>query len=142
MLAGWIVIVFGTSLLIFFFSPLTYETYHSNPILNALRTVWEIADEMGPAVKLSLVLLFGTFVFLFKERIRQDRVLFYASSIGFALLSMLLVLALLPADLSRGYGVGLTGRRFDGKMMPIYATGAFLGGAAFAYMYRRLSASK
>ena len=139
LLAGWVTIVFGTSTLIYFFTSLEHEIYHSNLLLNILRNIWEIADEMGPAVKLSIVIVLGILVHLFRNTISKSRIYFYLSSIAFAIISVLSVLALLPVNLSRGYGIGLTGTRFDTEMMPVYLIGAILGGIVLAYVYIKLS---
>jgi hypothetical protein len=125
LLAGWIGIVFGTSVLIYFLSPLAPLTYHPNP-----------------AVKLSIVAVFGALVFAFRPAISRRPAGLVAGSVGFALVAVLLVLALLPAGLSRGYGIGLSGARFDPAILPLYLAGALLGGAVFAYAYIRLARAK
>lgn len=44
--------------------------------------------------------------------------------------AMILDLALLPAPLSRSFGIGLTGARFDPAVLPYYLGGAAIAGAA------------
>jgi mannose/fructose/N-acetylgalactosamine-specific phosphotransferase system component IIC len=142
LLGAWATLVFGTSMLIYFFSSVPHKFYHQNPVVNILRNIWEIADEMGPAVKISIIIVFGILVLLFKSTISKNQIFFYLGSTIVAIISVSLVLALLPSDLSRGYGIGLTGARFDIKMIPIYLLGAVWGGAVFAYIYTELSISK
>ncbi|WP_100335868.1 hypothetical protein [Hymenobacter chitinivorans] len=139
LLAGWVVMVFGTSILIFLFAPLEQDRYSSNWLVNSFRTIWEIGDAMGPAVKISYIVLFGLLIFASKSVINRNRRTSYALSIIFAVVSATLVLAFLPADFSRGYGIGLTGARFDTRMLPIYMAGAVLSGVAFSYAVNRLS---
>ena len=139
LLAGWIGLVFGTSGLLYAFSSLPQPVYHPNALLNALRGIWEVADAMGPAVKIALVLVFGGLLLLFRRAIGRMPARLYAGSMAAAVVAVLLVLALLPAGLSRGYGIGLSGQRFDAALLPLYLAGAVLGGAAFAYAYTRLA---
>jgi hypothetical protein len=44
---------------------------------------------------------------------------------------MLAVLASLPAEWSRGFGVGLSGNRFDPGLLAVYLFSAALAGLAF-----------
>lgn len=138
LLAGWVVLIFGTSTLLYFLAPLPHPAYHAQPALNTLRGIWKVADAMGPAVKLSLVGVFGALLFAFRPMLRKTPGWLYGGSIVAAGTAVLLVLAALPTSLSRGYGIGLTGQRFDASLLPLYLAGAALGGAAFAFTLRRL----
>lgn len=51
--------------------------------------------------------------------------------------AMLLALGVVPEALSRGYGIGLTGARFDPSVLPIYSIGGALGGVAFTVSVTR-----
>lgn len=64
----------------------------------------------------------------------------YAGSMAAA--GAAVVLAVLPASLSRGYGIGLTGQRFDSSLLPLYLAGAVLGGVAFAFTLQRLKKTR
>ncbi|MCJ8211982.1 hypothetical protein MUY27_19850 [Mucilaginibacter sp. RS28] len=139
LLGGWVALVFGTSTLVYFFSPIPHRSFHQNPVINGLRNIWEIADDMGPVVKLSIIAVFAVLYILSRSIIKKSRLSFYTGSIIIAVIAVLLVLALLPADLSRGYGIRLTGARFDLSMLPIYLSGAVLGGVVFSYIYFKLS---
>lgn len=139
LLAAWVTLIFGTSLLLFLFAPVNFKVYNSNYLANLLTSVWEIGDAMGPAVKLSLIALFGTLVFTFQKNGTGEPTYLYLKSIVFALVATLLVLAFLPADYSRGFGIGLTGSRFDGQVLAIYLIGSVLGGAVYAFTFRKLS---
>jgi len=131
--------IFGTSIFIFLLAPIEHKIYNSNLIINSLRTIWEIGDEMGLAVKISLIIIFGLLVFAFKGILGMNRMTSYALSVIFAIISTTLVLAFLPTDFSRGYGIGLTGTRFDLRMVHIYIMGALLGGITFSYSFNKLS---
>lgn len=139
LLAGWVTMVFGTGFLIFAFAPIEQAKYSPNFIVNSLRTIWEIGDAMGPVVKILYILIFGLLVFAFRKIIEKGRTLSYILAIVFAMMSATLVLAFLPFGFSRGYGIGLTGSRFDSIMTPIYLLGAFLSAIAFSVVFNNLS---
>lgn len=141
LLAGWVAIIVGTSILIYLLAPIEYKIYHPNLVMNFLRTIWEIGDAMGPAVKISLIIIFALLVFIFKHKISSNRIASYGLPILFAILSITLVLAFLPSQFSRGYGIGLTGVRFDSDLIYIYIyiLGAIFGGLAFSYTFNKLS---
>jgi hypothetical protein len=97
-----------------------------------LAATWEVADEVGPAAKLLLIATFAALV-LAGERLGGTRGLGqrYVVNTGLGVAAMLLTLALVPAARSRGFGIGLTGARFDPAALPWYAFGAALGAVAF-----------
>ncbi|MCB2376814.1 hypothetical protein LGH70_04435 [Hymenobacter sp. BT635] len=139
LLVSWVTMVFGTGFLIFVFAPIKLVKYNSNFIANALRSTWEIGDAMGPAVKISYILLLGLLLLAFKGVVNKTRTFSYLLPIVFAVLSATLVLAFLPAEFSRGYGIGLTGVRFDIGVLPIYFMGAILSGLAFGIVFNGLA---
>lgn len=136
LLFSWVAIVFGTSMLIAAFAPIPIKQYQAQPVLNYLQQCWEIADEMGPVVKLSIIALFSVLIYLFKNyTLRHHNLLAYVTAVVIAISTILIVLAFLPASYSRGYGIGLTGTRFDMAMLPYYLSGALLGGIVFPFSY-------
>ncbi len=140
LLAAWITVVFGTSILLAAFTTVDSSTYHPNAFLNFLRQVWEIADEMGPAVKISLILMFTLLTYCIKSlNLHKSKALAYLINMSLACVAVALVLAFLPAGYSRGFGIGLTGIRFDKSVLPYYLMGALLEGFVFTYVYHRLS---
>lgn len=96
---------------------------------NLLVDTFEVADETSPAAKLTFAVLFG--VVLLASRLGRVRLgaLFEA---GLGLLCMLLVVSFLPEHWSRGFGVGLTGSRFELLPTAIYLGGGFLSGIVFS----------
>jgi hypothetical protein len=138
LLAGWGTIVFATSILIYIAQPNTGKMYHKNTFINTLRSIWEVADEIAPWIKLSIVIIFGLLTFAFGKFEQKSTLFFYFSSIVFSLVAVLGVLTLMSIDYSRGYGIGLTGKRFDKDMIPIYWCGAVLDGLVYSYTYKRL----
>ena len=116
---------------------------------------WRVADEMGPAAKLLLVALFATFLWLgerywlqpagatsahaVSEQPSQSWSA-YAVNVALGAAAMLLTLALVPAAYSRGFGVGLTGARFDPEVLPLYLVSATLGAIAYTLSVRRCRA--
>jgi hypothetical protein len=96
--------------------------------------MWRVADEMAPAAKLLLVALFAALVWLGERWRRTDGARHtaptwsvYAMNIVLGIAAMALTLALVPADFSRGFGVGLTGARFDPIVLPLYVASGALG---------------
>ena len=101
---------------------------------NLLGDVFDVADEVAPAAKLSFAFIFAILLML-ARLLSYTRAACIDSSIGAA--SMILVLALLPADWSRGFGVGLTGSRFAALPTLFYILGGLLSGAAFSFFEAR-----
>ena len=100
-------------------------------------TTWKTADDMGPFAKLILggLLIPGFFA---ATRLRTGPPALRAALAGLA--AMTLTLALLPAAWSRGFGIGLTGARFDLQVLPWYALGAAASGLVFAFALARCRA--
>jgi len=91
-----------------------------------------VADEVAPAAKLSFALLVALFMFVARRIAPARRSLAVAADMLLALSAMLLVLAILPEDWSRGFGIGLTGTRFAPALTTIYASGGLLSGLVFS----------
>ena len=54
-----------------------------------------------------------------------------------AAVAMLLMLALLPAAWSRGFGIGIAGARFEPVLVGIYLSGALAAALTFGGVERR-----
>ncbi|HEY0411912.1 MAG TPA: hypothetical protein VGD66_02075 [Allosphingosinicella sp.] len=133
LLLAWVVAVFLSSALI--------ALAHLSPLAQARRfpaSVWAVADEVGPAAKLAFVLLLAPLLLL-AEALAPPR-LRAALAILLACAAMLLALALVPAAWSRGFGIGLTGARFDPSTLPIYLGSAALAGLSFSLSLARCGA--
>ncbi|MES3019682.1 MAG: hypothetical protein V4721_17975 [Bacteroidota bacterium] len=139
LLAAWVTMIFGTSLLLFLFAPIKHPVYSENFLVNILQSVWELGDAIGPIVKLSLIIIFAILVSMLRNNFNEKPQFVYVKSITFALLSMLLVLFFLPLEYSRGFGIGLTGSRIDTSVFFFYIIGAIAGGIVYAYTFNRLS---
>jgi hypothetical protein len=139
LLAAWVTMVFGTSLLMAAFGPLGPGPAG---VQELARAVWKGADDMGPAVKLLLIALFGMQLLGGRslDPLRPGQALAVQAALG--ALAMLLTLALIPASFSRGFGVGLTGARFDPATLPIYLCGGALGGLVFTLSRQKCRASR
>jgi hypothetical protein len=112
-----------------------------------LAATWRVADEMGPAAKLLLVALFAALLWLGERRSwartprhRPAPWRSYAVNGALGAAAMALALALVPAALSRGFGVGLTGARFDPAVLPLYLVSGVLGAAAYTASVTRCRA--
>jgi len=139
LLAAWVTMVFGTSLLMAAFGPIGPRP---EGVQELARAVWTGADDMGPVVKLLLIVLFGMQV-LGGRRLDPERPgpgLAIKAALG--ALAMLLTVALIPESLSRGFGVALTGARLDPATLPIYLCGGALGGVVFALSRQKCRASR
>lgn len=96
---------------------------------NLFLDTFEVADEVSPAAKLTYGVLFGALLMLARAG-GAGRKLSVDVSIGVA--SIALVVALLPEYLSRGFGIGLTGARFDPLPTAIYLIGGVASGVVFS----------
>lgn len=104
-----------------------------------LRQTWEIADNVGPFAKLMMGGLLGLGFFVsgrFKLPILIDATLNIATGVA----AVCLTLAFLPQAWSRGFGIGLTGLRFDPSVWPIYLVSAAAAGVVFTLSVRMCSA--
>ena len=131
LLFAWVTFVFLPSALIALLG-LSYPVGPSpGGLAGLLAETWEVADEVGPLAKLLIVALFAALV-LPSDRLRlgsdwHRHALRVAVGVG----AMVLALGLVPEALSRGFGVGLTGTRFDPSVLPVYLLGGAAGGAAY-----------
>jgi hypothetical protein len=137
LLAAWITIIFGTSALFALTSPINFKTYSDNAFLNFFISTWEIADEIGPIVKISIIIIFAILVSISANFIKHKKNIVYLVNAVLGILSIVIVLGFLPKDYSRGFGIGLTGIRFDNQTLPIYLIGSILGGLVYSYSLKR-----
>ena len=124
---AWVIAIFVPSILIAWtgLSPLPRDRGLPAAIL-------AVADETAPAAKIGFALLTGLFLFLARKAIRAQSAVATAADMVLAALAMLLMLALLPAEWSRGFGIGMTGTRFAPAATLIYLAGAGFAGLAFS----------
>lgn len=121
---AWATAVYLPSLVIALLS-LSPLASGGNPFLDT----FEVADEVSPAAKLTYGFLFGAFLMLARAG-GAGRKLSVDVSIGVA--SIALVVALLPEYWSRGFGVGLSGVRFDPLPTAVYLIGGVASGVVFS----------
>lgn len=131
-IAGWVVAIFLPSVIIAFLG-LSQE---AAPIASGFDklpwTTWVVADEVGPFAKLSMgALLLAALLLIVRSRATRMPGLFLAGLTSGSL-SVLIPIALLPDRFSRGFGIGLTGERFDPVTLPIYLFGGAAAGFVFA----------
>lgn len=130
-LAGWIAAVFLPSALIAFAGLSSPARAIGIGPDHLLGTTWKVADDVGPAAKLLLGLLLSL-LFLASARIPLRTVAQrYLLNAVAGVAAIVVTLALIPAAFSRGFGIGLTGLRFDPAALPFYIVGGLAAGLAY-----------
>lgn len=94
--------------------------------------VWQIADEMAPMAKLSFGgLLFLVFALL--HRLAQfGRALTVVAFGAASALVPVIVMTIIPAAYSRGFGIGFSGARFAFAEIACWMVGCLAGGLLYA----------
>ena len=92
---------------------------------------WAMADEVAPLAKLGYAAFLSTLL-LGARRLPLAGIALAAADVALACTAMLVVLALLPEDWSRGFGIGLTGTRFATGPTLVYLVGAAFSGFTFS----------
>lgn len=123
LVAAWVVAIFlpGAIVAAAGLSPLAADR-------NLAAATFEVADEVAPAAKIGFALLFAPLLY---ARRRWSRLPALPADLLIGCIAMLATLAFLPASWSRGFGIGLSGNRFDPALLAIYLSGAALAGLAF-----------
>jgi hypothetical protein len=126
---GWVTAIYlpSVSIALLSLSPLA-------PRGNLFVDAFQVADEVSPAAKLSFAILFGGGLVVMRMA-GAGRRLLLDGMLG--VLSMMLVVAFLPEDWSRGFGIGLNGIRFEMAPTIIYLIGGFLSGIVFSLFEAR-----
>ena len=128
---GWVIAIYLPSLLVALAGLSPLAEGRSLP-----AATFAVADEVAPAAKIGFALLFGLMVIGIR-RLNLRLWLELAADVAAACLATLIVLAFLPREWSRGFGIGLTGERYQGEALAIYLVGAVLAGLVFSISYRR-----
>jgi hypothetical protein len=131
LLAAWVTMVFVTSALVALLVPPNAAITGIVGERGFLGATIRLADEMGPAIKLFLIAAFAALALVGERAGLRASGPRLALSVAAGVAAMLLTLALIPESLSRGFGVRLTGARFDPALLPIYLACGALGGVAF-----------
>lgn len=137
LLAAWVSMLFGTSAPIAYLGLSQGAGTQASGLADLPITTWEVGDAVGPIAKLLLIGVFAALV-LPGEQVgiaRPELAYVWNAALGIA--AVLLTLGLVPESLSRGFGVGLTGRRYDPAVLPIYVFGGVLGGVAYTFSVAR-----
>lgn len=135
-LFGWVVAIFLPSAIIAYLGLSPAAAAIGVGFDDLFATTWKVGDDVGPFAKLSFgAVLLASFYTLHRARLRGAALLGAAVVCG--VVAMLAALALLPAEYSRGFGVGLSGARFEPTLTAIYALGGALAGVTFAFALQR-----
>lgn len=137
LLAAWVSMVFGSSAPIAWFGFSRSAGTRASGLAHLPVATWEVSDAVGPAAKLLLIGVFAALV-LSGERLSTGRPGYtYVRNAALGVTAMLLTLGVVPESLSRGFGVGLTGERYDFAVVPVYVLGGMLGGFAYTFSVTR-----
>jgi hypothetical protein len=133
---GWVVAIYLPSALLALtgLSPLAAGRSFTS-------ATFEIADEVAPAAKIGFAVGLGLLL-LAVRRVKLARPAAVAADMLLAGLAMSLALALLPADWSRGFGIGMTGSRFAPGATAIYLLGAVFAGLVLSLAESRCLAHR
>lgn len=96
-----------------------------------LAATLAVADEVSPAAKIGYALLLALLLLAARRLPKLPRSSTLALDVALACLAMFLVIALLPGEWSRGFGVGLSGVRFGTEATLIYVASAAASGIVF-----------
>lgn len=129
---GWVTAIYVPSFLVTVvgLSPLVGGVH-------LLSDVFAVADEVAPAAKLAFAILFAGGVLMAR---RLGGTIATAVHMAIGAIAMFLVIALLPEEWSRGFGIGLTGTRFAALPTAFYLGGGLLSGLAFTISEARCRA--
>jgi hypothetical protein len=100
-------------------------------------SIWAVADEVGPAVKLMIGgLLLAGFLGLGRlpSRTLPARL---AASMSIGMAAMVITAAIIPSAYGRGFAAALTGTRFEATVTLIYLFSGALAGLIFTYSLHR-----
>jgi ribosomal protein L7/L12 len=132
---SWAIMVFLPSAVFAYLGLYKSETDIEQGVSSFLAATWQVADDVGPIAKLMMgawLALLSAFAFLHKPRN------FLAHAITLSIcgaLGVLFTLLIIPAEYSRGFGIGLTGARLDQQTLPIYAVGGLISGLMLSILY-------
>lgn len=141
-LFGWVIAIFLPSAIIAYLGLSEAAVQMGGGLETLPAATWKVADDVGPFAKLSFgALLLVLFFVIARAGLASVQRLYAASALA-GLAAMLAAIALLPEAYSRGFGVGLTGVRFDPDTLPIYLLGGVIAGLAFGFAFRRCGRAK
>lgn len=126
LISGWVVAIFlpSASIAMLGLSPLAAG--RSLP-----AATLAVADEVAPLAKIGFMLLLAPAVIVARRFLKTRRAIVTAYVL-LAVAAMLATLALIPAEYSRGFGIGLGGARFSPGPLAIYLIGAGAAGLTAA----------
>lgn len=135
-LFGWVVAIFLPSAIIAYLGLSPAAAQIGVGFDSIFATTWRVGDDVGPFAKLSFgALLLVSFFVLYRAHLRGAALL--GASVVCGIVAMLAALAVLPTEVSRGFGIGLSGVRFEPALTAIYVLGGGLAGAAFTFALQR-----
>jgi hypothetical protein len=100
-------------------------------------STWAVADEVGPAVKLTIggLLLAGVLAMGRRPGLARPARLLASMAIGMA--AMVITAAIMPSAYGRGFAAALTGARFEPTVTAIYLLSGAVAGLVFTWSLHR-----
>jgi hypothetical protein len=141
-IAGWAVAVFLPSAAIAYFGISESAANIGEGFNHLLATTWKVADNVGPLAKLMIGALLALFNTLALVTIKHNNLTQAIGCASAGMLAIVLTLVLIPAEYSRGFGIGLTGARIDQNTLPIYVVCGLISGLALRSMHHRCSSRR
>lgn len=132
-LVGWATAIFLPSLLVAWLGLSPSAALIGEELGDLPAATWKVADDVGPAAKLLLGGLLALFFVTAERLMPKAASARYLGNMAAGVLAMIGTLLFIPAALSRGFGVGLTGARFDPATLPLYLAGGAAAGLVFTY---------
>jgi hypothetical protein len=123
---GWVVAIFLPSALIAMLGVSPLAQGRSFP-----AATFAVADEVAPLAKIGFMLLLAPALVVARRFLHARRAI-VAAYVLLAVAAMLATLAFIPAEYSRGFGIGLGGARFSPGPLAIYLIGAAAAGLTAA----------
>jgi hypothetical protein len=127
-IAGWATSVFLPSLWIAFLGLSAPVAVNGTGFSHLPGNSWQVADDVGPAVKLMIGSLLLAGLLGLNRLLRRPPAarLLGGGVVGVA--AVLTTIGFIPAGLSRGFALALAGERFDPTLSLIYLLGGVIGG--------------
>lgn len=139
-LTAWVTAIFLSSALMAAFGLSIPARGIGQELSDLPAATWKVADDVGPAAKLLLGFILLIVMPLSNRSFRRAKSVQLIGNAAAGAFAMTATLLLVPSTYSRGFGIGLTGARFDGATFPLYFLAGIAAGIMFTIATRRCQA--